>query len=196
MIVNIGKTRRTAALGAAVLGTGLALTLGTLSPAAAGPATGAPVSAEPRAITTARVSLRLAADAGQAADVAGASTANGAEVIQWAASRDDNQRWELTPTSNGYHTVKAVHSGKCLNVENDDPEDGARIIQWTCGTDANEQWKLVPAGIGYQLVVRSTGKCLNVEYGVGQGNRLIQYTCTPGGADNDVWLAVVENSGS
>ncbi|PPK62785.1 hypothetical protein V5P93_004040 [Actinokineospora auranticolor] len=38
----------------------------------------------------------------------------------------------------------------------------------------------------------NSGKCLNVQYGVGQGNALIQYTCSAGGVDNDVWLTVWE----
>ncbi|MFJ6215486.1 RICIN domain-containing protein [Streptomyces sp. NPDC092296] len=67
------------------------------------------------------------------------------------------------------------------------------VINHTCSETAlNAQWKLVPKGTGYQLVVRSTGKCLNVKDGVGSGRPLVQYTCSPNGAADDVWLVVWE----
>lgn len=144
------------------------------------------------AVSVQKVTLRLASDPGQAADVEGASTANGAEVIQWALHRGANQLWEPEATGGGYYRFKSLNSGLCLNVRGGGNEDGAPIIQWTCGNAANEQWKFVAKGTGYQVVARSSGKCLNVQGGVGQGRNLIQYTCTANGAANDVWLPVWE----
>ncbi|MEU5164492.1 RICIN domain-containing protein [Streptomyces sp. NPDC020875] len=144
------------------------------------------------ATTVQQVTLRLSSDPGQVANVKGASTANGAEVIQWPWSGAANERWEPEPADWGYHRFRSVHSGLCLNVEGGGNENGARVIQWTCGTADNEQWRFVAKGRGYQIVARSSGKCLNVAGGVGQGRQLIQYTCTANGAANDVWLPVWE----
>ncbi|MEU9607973.1 RICIN domain-containing protein [Streptomyces sp. NPDC048057] len=184
---------KTAAVLTAV-GAALALGLPGTATAGAGAHTGAPVPTEERAAAAfvQKVTLRLASDPGQAADGKGASTANGAEVIQWALSRAANQLWEPEATSDGYYRFESVNSGLCLNVKGGGNDDGAQIIQWTCGAAANEQWKFVPKGTGYQIVARSSGKCLNVQGGVGQGRNLIQYTCTADGAANDVWLPVWE----
>lgn len=139
-----------------------------------------------------RMTLRLASDPGQVANVRGASTDNGAQIIQWPLSNTTNELWEPESTLDGHYRFKAVNSGLCLNVRGGGTEDGAQIIQYTCGSAANELWRFVQKGIGYQIVSKSSGKCLNVRGGVGQGNELIQYTCTADGAANDVWLPVWE----
>ncbi|MFE0427677.1 RICIN domain-containing protein [Streptomyces sp. NPDC058953] len=172
----------------------VALTLGMSGTATAG-APAPPPRAEGAAaaeVTVQQVTLRLSSDPGQVANVKGASTANGAEVIQWPWSGAANERWEPEPADFGYFRFKSVNSGLCLNIEGASNDNGARAIQWTCGTDHNEQWQLVPKGRGYQIVARHSGKCLNVAGGVGQGNGLIQWPCAADGADNDVWLPVWE----
>ncbi|MGV9315877.1 RICIN domain-containing protein [Streptomyces sp. NPDC003691] len=176
---------------AAVVAAAGALALGLSGTATAG----APVPVAEKAaaaVFVKNVTLRLASDPGQAADVSGASTTNGASVIQWALTRNANQRWEAEATDSGYYRFQSVNSGFCLNVQGGGNEDGAQIIQYTCGAAANEQWKFVAKGTGYQIVARSSNKCLNVQGGVGQGRNLIQYTCTADGAANDVWLPVWE----
>ncbi|WP_037804813.1 RICIN domain-containing protein [Streptomyces sp. NRRL F-5135] len=181
------KNRNWVATSVAVMGVALALS-------ASGPAASAQPehAAGARAVTVDRLSLRLASDPGQLANVKGGGTENGAPVIQYPWTGGSNERWDATATGNGYYRLASVRSGKCLNVRGGGNENGAEVIQYTCGSGANEQWKFVPKGKGYQLVVRSNGKCLNVKGGVGQNNPLIQYTCTSGGAANDVWLPVWE----
>ncbi|MER8072196.1 RICIN domain-containing protein [Streptomyces sp. NPDC094034] len=144
-----------------------------------------------RAVTVQQLSLRLAADPGQVANVKGGGSANGTPVIQWPWSGTSNERWEATAKGGGYYQFASRESGKCLNVKGGGNANGTAVIQWTCGDDANAQWKFVRKGIGYQLVVKSSQKCLNVKGGLGQGNALIQYTCT--GVDNDIWLPVWEH---
>ncbi len=150
-----------------------------------------PSGGEPRAVQVQRLSLRLAADAGQLANVQGGSKEDGAPVIQWPWAGGDNERWEAEAGLDGYYRFTSVNSGKCLNVQGGGTDDGAAVIQYTCGSAPNELWKFVPQGTGYQVVAKSSGKCLNVKGGVGKGNALIQYTCTAGVA-NDIWLPVWE----
>lgn len=166
----------------------------TLLMVSVAPANAAPGDRAPEAATVNQITLRLASDAGQVANVRGAAQGDDIPVIQYPWTGNTNERWEVEPTSAGYYRLKAVHSGKCLNVRGGGNEDDARIIQYTCGNAANEQWKFVPKGIGYQVVARGSGKCLNVRGGVGANNPLIQYTCTANGADNDVWLPVWEDA--
>ncbi|KAA2257914.1 RICIN domain-containing protein [Solihabitans fulvus] len=153
-------------------------------------------AAAPRAAEARQITLRLASQPDQVANVAGASKENGAQVIQWPLSQAANERWEPESTLDGYYRFKSVNSGLCLNVRGGGSQDGAPVIQYTCGGSANELWRFVQKGIGYQVVSKSSGKCLNVRGGVGQGRELIQYTCVGGGAPNDVWLPVWEHGAS
>ncbi|PVE11881.1 RICIN domain-containing protein [Streptomyces scopuliridis] len=151
-------------------------------------------SAQPdtdRAVTVKKLSLRLASNPSQVANVKGGGSANGTPVIQWPWSGTPNERWEATAKGGGYYQFASLESGKCLNVKGGGNANGTEVIQWTCGNDANALWKFVPKGIGYELVVKSSQKCLNVRGGVGKGNALIQYTCT--GVANDIWLPVWEH---
>lgn len=140
------------------------------------------------------LTLRLAADPNQVANVQGGSLADGAAVIQYPWSGTANERWLATVEPDGYYRFASLASNKCLNVAGGGSTDGARVVQYTCTTTnaPNERWKFVQTGIGYQIVSKDSGKCLNVAGGVGVGNALIQYTCTPGGSANDVWLPVWE----
>lgn len=140
------------------------------------------------------VTLRLASDPNQVANVQGASLADGAPVIQYPWSGTANERWLATVEPDGYYRFASLASNKCLNVSGGGSADGTPVIQYNCTTTGatNERWKFVQTGNGYQIVAKSSGKCLNVDGGVGAGRQLIQYTCTPGGAPNDVWLPVFE----
>jgi len=173
------------------------LTLAGLAGAAAGLALGTPLAAfaaQASPVQLKVLTLRLAADPNQLANVQGASLADGAPVIQYPWSGTANERWLATVEDDGYYRFANLGSNKCLNVAGGGTNDGVAVIQYTCSTNgaANERWKFVQTGIGYQIVAKSSGKCLNVAGGVGVGRQLIQYTCTPGGSSNDVWLPVWE----
>lgn len=173
--------------------TAAGLTLAAVSQtafAAAAPSPQTRTDGEPRVIT-----LRLASDASQVANVSGASNADGAQVIQYPyISTATNELWRVERTDDGSFRFVAVSSGKCLNVQGGGTTVGTPVIQYACsyGTTPNERWQLVQVGNGYQIVAQSSGQCLNVRGGVGVGNALIQYPCTAGGAVNDVWLPVWE----
>ncbi|MBB5867247.1 hypothetical protein F4553_000626 [Allocatelliglobosispora scoriae] len=139
-----------------------------------------------------QITLRPAAAVGQAAAVDGASTTNGAKVLQWPLTAAKHFRWNVTDMGGGYYRFTNVNSGKCLNVQGAATTDSTLVIQFTCASTDNEQWSFVPKGIGYQIVAKHSGKCLNIAGGLGQGNALIQYTCTSTGVANDVWLPVWE----
>ncbi len=81
---------------AAVIGGALAL--GSFTPASAG----AQKAADVASVNVQQVTLRLAGDPGQVANVKGASTENGAPVIQWPWSGATNERWEAEGAGGGY----------------------------------------------------------------------------------------------
>ncbi|WP_199509399.1 RICIN domain-containing protein [Nucisporomicrobium flavum] len=129
----------------------------------------------------------VARHSGKCADVVNASSAAGAEVIQYACGSGANQQWEARSTGDGYVRLVARHSGMCLDVADAATTDRARVIQYTCGAGANQQWQLQDAGGGYaRLVARHSGKCLDVsDASTADSTRLIQYACS-GGA-NQQW---------
>ncbi|MER7751945.1 RICIN domain-containing protein [Kitasatospora sp. NPDC097643] len=131
-------------------------------------------------------------NSGKCLDVTGASTADGAQAVQWTCGAGQaGQQWSLVPVA-GTGTVQLVsaNSGKCLDVTGASTADGAQVIQWTCGAGkANQQWTLVPTlGARVQLVSANSGKCLDVTAAsTADGAQVIQWTCGGAGRANQEW---------
>jgi glucose/arabinose dehydrogenase len=127
---------------------------------------------------------------GKRADVAGASTADNAAVVQMAASGAASQDWQFTDMGGGYYRISNRNSGRCLDVSGASTADGAVVIQWACGTGANQQWQMVDLGTGYlHLVARHSAKCLDVPGASAADNvQLVQWTCGTG--TNQDWQRV------
>jgi hypothetical protein len=132
---------------------------------------------------------------GLVADVLDASTADGAEIIQW--NRLDAapwQRWKFQDMGSGYHRIVSVHSGKAIDVWERSTADGAEVRQYTPGSGANQQFRLVDTAGGVQLVNRHSGKALEVwDWSTAPGGRLSQYTSH--GGTSQVWDLVRATSG-
>jgi hypothetical protein len=126
---------------------------------------------------------------GKLADVLNGSTDDNANVVQWAANGQANQRWRLRDAGGGYSTIVSVNSGKCLDVYGGATAtaDGVRVVQWTCNSGTNQQWRVQDLGTGYvQLVARHSGKCLDVlDAATTDGAQLVQWTC--GSGANQQW---------
>ncbi|MFI6242922.1 RICIN domain-containing protein [Micromonospora sp. NPDC050795] len=126
---------------------------------------------------------------GKLLDVSNSATTDGADVVQWAANGQPNQRWRFQDAGGGYQTVVSAHSGKCLDVYGGAgaTADGVRVTQWTCNGGTNQQWRVQDLGTGYvQLVARHSGKCLDVlNSATTDGARAVQWTCGTG--TNQQW---------
>ncbi len=81
-----------------------------------------------------------------AADVNGASTAEGVTIIQWTSTGANNQRWELEPAEDGYYYIMSAFSSLYLTET-----DGA-ITQEVKAEDKNQLWKINVVG-EYEPVV-------------------------------------------
>lgn len=103
-------------------------------------------------------------NSGKVLDISGASTANGANAIQWVDHGSTNQQWSII-ASGGYDKLVNVNSGKDLDVLNSSTSNGATVDQWTDNGDANQQWSIVPVGSYYELVNRNSGELLDVNNG-------------------------------
>ncbi len=100
---------------------------------------------------------------GKVLDVAGPSTADGANVHQWDWYELPNQEWRFEAAGDGAYRLIARHSGKACDVAGASWANGANVQQWsTNGTPAQEWW-LQPVGDGYcKIVSRETGRVLDV----------------------------------
>ena len=81
---------------------------------------------------------------GQCLAVTGASTANGASVVQWSCSTAPHFLWNVQESTGGYQQLVSVNSGKCLAVDGGGTADGANLVQYTCQGSPNEQFTIQP----------------------------------------------------
>ncbi|NGY63259.1 hypothetical protein G7043_30495 [Lentzea sp. NEAU-D13] len=134
--------------------------------------------------TTATVHTLTAGHSGKLLDVFNLSTDDGADIVQWTANGQNNQRWEFRDTGDGHAQVVNVNSGKCLDVYGGAGAigDGVRITQWTCHSDTNQQWRLQDAGGGrLQVIARHSNKCLTIkDAATADGATAVQMTCGSG----------------
>jgi glucose/arabinose dehydrogenase len=122
----------------------------------------------------------------QCADVSGASTASGADVIQWTCHTGNNQRWQFTHMGGGIYEIRPQHATTmCLTVSGNSSTNGADVVQSTCNGATGQRWLLTPvAGMPGEFTLRAqtgTDDCLDV-FGASttQGADIVQWTCNGG----------------
>ncbi len=99
----------------------------------------------------------------KALEVANASTADGANVVQWDYLGGTNQQWDITHIGGGYYTMLAAHSGKSLDVYRKSKENGGEIRQWSHNGGDNQQWLLRYVGSGnYAIINYYSDKAVDV----------------------------------
>ncbi len=111
-------------------------------------------------------------------DVAGGSTAEGANIQIWASTNVSQQNFIVTYQSNGSYIIEAEHSGKVLQVAS----DNSNVEQATKNGSKRQEWEIEDAGNGYYYIV----SCYNGLY-------LDVYA---GLADNGTNVQVYESNGS
>jgi hypothetical protein len=102
---------------------------------------------------------------GKAVVVQSASTANGANVIQWTytSGTTTNDEWSFSDLGGGYYHIVNRHSGKVMNVSGASTVNGGDVIQWGATSGTNDDWQMVDLGTGYYRIAnRNSGKVLNV----------------------------------
>jgi Ricin-type beta-trefoil lectin domain. len=93
------------------------------------------------------ISPKCASD--KVVDIAGGSTADGANVQLYDSNSSNAQKYMLQYTGNGYYIIRNVGSNKVLDVCGGNSASGTKVQQYTYnGTDA-QLWRVVPAGDGY-----------------------------------------------
>lgn len=129
-------------------------------------------------VTTLSGNYRLVnINSGKVLDVAGASTADGADVIQYTWTGASAQIWNLQHQGGGFYALQAQCSGKYLDTADPWYTAGANVIQWTGNGGQNQMWRveLMPEG-NCRLVNQLSGLVLDVAgAGTADGADVIQY---------------------
>jgi hypothetical protein len=135
-------------------------------------------------------------NSGKALDVYGASTDDGANVVQWTRTNAYNQQFQFVDSGDGYYRIKARHSGKLIDVSSWSTADGAAIHQWTDLNGANQQFRLADSDGGYvRLINRNSNKAVEVQNAAtNDGGNVVQYT--DWGGTNQQWQLVQVDGGT
>lgn len=126
---------------------------------------------------------------GKNLDVRFASTAGGADVIQWSANGDDNQIWLLQyDETDDTYLIIAKHSEKCLDIRYASTSNGANATQWNWNDELNQKWKIYSVGGGYyKLIAQHSGKCLEVDWWAGSSDGGTVQQWSYGGNSQQQW---------
>jgi hypothetical protein len=131
----------------------------------------------------------LNVNSGLALDVNGASTANGAGIIQWPQNGGNNQQWTIT-VNGSYYKITNRNSGLALDVNGASKASGAGIIQWPWNGGNNQQWSLTSVSTAiYKVTNLNSGYLLDVTgASTANGAAIIQYPSN--GGTNQQWTIV------
>ncbi|GAB3406355.1 non-reducing end alpha-L-arabinofuranosidase family hydrolase [Flindersiella endophytica] len=151
---------------------------------------GAGGAAEAATVDTSAWYVLVNRNSGKALDVSGASTADGAQVQQWARHDGTNQQFQFVDSGGGYYRLRARHSGKVLDVYNWSTADSGNIVQWPDLNGANQQFRLADSPDGYvRLINRNSGKAVQVQNSATtDGARVVQFADS--GATGQQWQLV------
>jgi hypothetical protein len=130
---------------------------------------------------------------GLALNVAGGSTTNGGEVVQYPfGGGSTNAEWTMSETNNGYYQLVNVKSGLDVAVSGASTASKAKIVQWAFGSTGDDQWKPAANSDGsYSFYNLNSGLVLDDPgSSTSQGIQMDQYTFQ--GKTNQDWEVISE----
>jgi hypothetical protein len=115
-------------------------------------------------------------NSGLVADVTGASTSPGTQVIQYLNRINTDQQWQLVPDG-PFYQFQNRNSGLVLDISGGSASAGANVIQNTNSNSPSQQWYFWPDGAFNALVNANSGLVLDVKgASTATAAPLIQYT--------------------
>ena len=118
--------------------------------------------------------------------IEGASTANGAKLVQGTRTNATNQQFRFVDAGGGYYKIQARHSNLLLDVYAKSTANGADIVQWSDSGTTNQHWQIIDDGTYLRFVNRNSGKALDLwERSTTPGTRISQYDNN--GGTNQQW---------
>lgn len=122
-------------------------------------------------------------------EVAGSSTADGAQVQIYDCNGSGAQKWISREYPDGRPGVAFYNaaSGKCLDLQNNNHTDGARIQLWPCNNGDGQRWIFTNETVGSPLELSSYGSpgCVDVpNRNFVNGQAVQYYRCNSSPAQN------------
>nr|BFE60554.1 hypothetical protein GCM10020063_050800 [Dactylosporangium thailandense] len=122
---------------------------------------------------------------GKCVDVAGASTASSALLVQLACNTAAaDMRWKAVAQNSGQFQLVNGNSAKCVDVPSASTTPGTQLQQYSCGdnTKTNQLWTFAASSAAAgKFIVKSvaTGLCLSDKDGSTAGNNpIVEETCS------------------
>lgn len=75
--------------------------------------------------------------------ITNASTAAGADALQWTDNGTADHLWYINPVGNGEYQIVNANSGLALGIANASTTSGALALQWNDNGTSDHLWKLV-----------------------------------------------------
>jgi GH43 family beta-xylosidase len=118
-------------------------------------------------------------NSGKCLEVAGGSSADGANIQQFTCNGGSNQRWRLEDLADDTSRIVNVATGKPADVANCGTADGADIRQWTWLNNTCQRFRLVYTNTGgwVRIVNQNSGRVADVaNCGTADGADVRQWT--------------------
>ncbi|MEU9129621.1 RICIN domain-containing protein [Kitasatospora sp. NPDC048540] len=96
---------------------------------------------------------------GQAADMWGGSTNDGAVLIGYQRTGYANQQWTFEDQGGGNLRIRSVRSDKCLQIGGN-AVAGQYVMQQPCSSADTQQWTVNASGSGYTLTAKGSSLVL------------------------------------
>jgi hypothetical protein len=93
----------------------------------------------------------------------GASTAAGANIVQWPSNGSPDQEWTLSLASNGAYLIHDRKSGMVIGVEAASTSQGTVLIQWPRNGSLDQQWSFTPSGSNWIITDVKSGLEMDIE---------------------------------
>jgi hypothetical protein len=133
-------------------------------------------------------------NSGKVAGVSGASTADGASIVQWADTGSADQRWNISRNTGGNAVITNAGSAKVAGVYQGSTSQGVRAVQWTSTGAADQQWTFAANGPYYTIQNVNSNRYLGVSSGsTANGANLVQWA---GNGSLDQQWQLVQVSGT
>ena len=135
---------------------------------------------------------------GKALSVDGASSVDGAGVVQSGYTGNSSQQWKVTSEAGGAYKIQNLSSGKFLDVDvsvSGGLNDGARVQQWSEGvSQINQRWAFSNLGAGWlKISSKLSAKALDVAGASGAENGKVHQWTYFGNA-NQQWKLIAVNT--
>jgi chitinase len=117
---------------------------------------------------------------GKCLAIAGASTADGAQLEQDTCNGKGAQLFKVRDMGGGWYRLINKHSGKAIDVAAASTADGAKVQQYTDNGTLAQRFSIAPGSdpTTWTITNQNSGKCLDLaDWSTNDGAKIQQWTC-------------------